>query len=67
MPKTGVEGKAARNRAPQGDFAEALGIGKSAKQQKSAEAKAERTGGRSETAVAAAGGETRDGEPSIRG
>lgn len=42
MPKTGVEGKAARNRAPQGDFAEALGVGKSSKQQKSAEAKAER-------------------------
>ena len=43
MPKTGVEGKAARSRAPQGDFAEALGIGKSSKQQKSAEAKAERS------------------------
>jgi chemotaxis protein MotD len=42
MPKTGAEGKAARNRAPQGDFAEALGIGKSAKQQKSSEAKASR-------------------------
>jgi chemotaxis protein MotD len=42
MPKTGAEGKAARNRAPQGDFAEALGIGKSSKQPKSAEAKAER-------------------------
>jgi chemotaxis protein MotD len=43
MPKTGVEGKAARNRAPQGDFAEALGVGKSSKQQKPNEAKAERT------------------------
>lgn len=42
MSKTGVEAKAARNRAPQGDFAEALGVGKSSKQQKPAEAKAER-------------------------
>jgi flagellar hook-length control protein FliK len=42
MPKAGVEGKATRNRAPQGDFAEALGIGKSSKQPKSAEAKADR-------------------------
>ena len=42
MPKTGVEGKAARNRAPQGDFAEALGLGKFARQLKSGEAKADR-------------------------
>jgi chemotaxis protein MotD len=44
MPKTGVEGKAVRNRAPQADFAEALGIGMSAKQQKSSEAKAGQQG-----------------------
>ena len=42
MPKTGVEGKAARNRAPQGDFAETLGIGKFARQLKSGEAKIDR-------------------------
>jgi chemotaxis protein MotD len=42
MPKTAAEAKAARNRALQGDFAEALGIGKSAKPQKSSEAKAGR-------------------------
>lgn len=40
MPKAGVEGKAARNRAPQGDFAETLGLGKVAKQLKSEQAKA---------------------------
>lgn len=42
MPKSGPEGKAARNRAPQADFAEALGIGRSSK--KSTEAKADRQG-----------------------
>lgn len=42
MPKTGVDGKAARSRMPQTDFAEALGIGKSSKQPKSTEAKADR-------------------------
>jgi chemotaxis protein MotD len=42
MPKPGVEGKAARSRAPQGDFAEALGIGKSTKQVKPGEAKVDR-------------------------
>ncbi|HEY6630485.1 MAG TPA: flagellar hook-length control protein FliK, partial [Rhizobiaceae bacterium] len=42
MPKAGVEGKAARNRAPQGDFVEALGIGKLSKQPRPAEIKADR-------------------------
>jgi chemotaxis protein MotD len=42
MPKTGAEGKAARNRAPQADFAEALGVGKSSKQPESAAARADR-------------------------
>jgi chemotaxis protein MotD len=42
MPKAGIEAKAARNRASHGDFAETLGIGKFAKQQKSGEAKADR-------------------------
>ena len=36
------EGKAARNRAPQGNFAETLGIGKAARQLRSGEAKADR-------------------------
>ena len=40
MPKTGLDGKAGCNRAPQGDFVEALGIGKVSKQPKPAEAKA---------------------------
>ena len=42
MPKTGVEGKAARNRAPQADFAETLGIGEIARQLKSGEARIDR-------------------------
>jgi chemotaxis protein MotD len=42
MPKAGVDGKAPRSRTPQGDFAEALGIGKSAKQVKLGEAKSDR-------------------------
>jgi chemotaxis protein MotD len=41
MPKAGVEGKAISKRAPQGDFAETLGMGKIAKQLKSAESKAD--------------------------
>ena len=43
MPKAGAEGKAARNRAPQGDFAEALGLPKAGKQPKQADARANRS------------------------
>ncbi len=42
MPKTGAEGKAVRNRAPQADFAEALGTGKFSRAAKSADVKADR-------------------------
>ncbi len=41
-PKTGAEGKAVRNRMPQADFAEALGIGKLSKQPNSGNARADR-------------------------
>ncbi len=41
-PKTGAEGKAVRNRMPQADFAEALGIGKLSKQLNSGNARADR-------------------------
>ena len=43
MPKTGAEGKAQRNRAPQGDFAEALGLPKAGKQPKQADTRADRS------------------------
>lgn len=39
MPKIGVDGKAARNRMPQGDFAEALGMAKQTKPPKPGDAK----------------------------
>jgi len=41
MPKAGGEGKAARNRAPQADFAETLGMGKHSGKSKTADAKAD--------------------------
>jgi chemotaxis protein MotD len=41
MMKAGIEGKGARSRAPQADFAEALGIGKQDSSKKSAAMKAE--------------------------
>lgn len=41
-PKTGAEGKPVRNRMPQADFAEALGIGKLSKQPNSGNARADR-------------------------
>lgn len=39
MPKPGIEGRPSRNRMPQGNFAEALGIGKLARQPRAVEAK----------------------------
>ncbi len=43
MPKAGAEGKAGRNRAPQGDFAEALGLPKAGQQPKQADIRADRS------------------------
>jgi flagellar hook-length control protein FliK len=49
MPKTGAESKAARNRAPQSDFADALALPKAGKQPKQADAKADRSDSRPES------------------